>query len=35
MGEAIIETGKLSKEFVRAEFHVVALKDVTLSINKG
>ena len=34
-GEAIIETSKLSKEFVRDEFHVVALKDVTLTIRKG
>jgi len=34
-GEAIIEASKLSKEFVRDEFHVVALKDVTLSIRKG
>jgi len=35
MGETIIETDRLSKEFVRDEFHVVALKDVTLCINKG
>jgi putative ABC transport system ATP-binding protein len=35
MSETIIETERLSKEFVRDEFHVVALKDVTLSINKG
>jgi len=34
-GEAIIEASKLSKEFVRDEFHVVALKDVTLTIRKG
>jgi putative ABC transport system ATP-binding protein len=35
MSETIIETDRLSKEFVRDEFHVVALKDVTLSIEKG
>ena len=35
MSETIIETEKLSKEFVRDEFHVVALKDVTLTIEKG
>jgi hypothetical protein len=29
MSETIIETEQLSKEFVRDEFHVVALKDVT------
>jgi putative ABC transport system ATP-binding protein len=35
MSETIIETDKLSKEFVRDEFHVTALKDVTLTIAKG
>jgi len=35
MSEIIIETEKLSKEFVRDQFHVVALKDVTLTIEKG
>jgi len=35
MSEIIIRTEKLSKEFVRDEFHVVALKDVTLTIEKG
>jgi putative ABC transport system ATP-binding protein len=35
MSETIIETEKLSKEFVRDEFRVVALKDVTLTIAKG
>jgi|ERR1017187_6181594 putative ABC transport system ATP-binding protein len=35
MSETIIETEKLSKEFVRDEFHVVALKDVSLTIEKG
>ena len=35
MSETIIETEKLSKEFVRDEFRVVALQDVTLTIEKG
>jgi putative ABC transport system ATP-binding protein len=35
MSETIIETDRLSKEFVRDEFRVVALKDVTLKIDKG
>ncbi len=35
MSEAVIETSKLTKEFVRDEFHVVALKDVDLEIRKG
>jgi putative ABC transport system ATP-binding protein len=35
MSETIIETDLLTKEFVRDEFHVVALKDVTLKIEKG
>ena len=35
MSETIIQTEKLSKEFVRDEFHVVALQDVTLTIEKG
>ncbi|HKE29794.1 MAG TPA: ABC transporter ATP-binding protein [Bryobacteraceae bacterium] len=35
MGEAIIETRGLSKEFVRDEFHVVALDSVDLEIYKG
>jgi putative ABC transport system ATP-binding protein len=35
MGEVIIATRNLSKEFVRDEFHVVALKDVTLEVDKG
>ena len=35
MSETIIETEKLSKEFVRDEFRVVALQDVTLTIDKG
>jgi len=35
MSETIIETRKLTKEYVRDEFHVVALKDIDIQINKG
>jgi len=35
MGETIIQTRQLTKEFVRDEFHVVALKDVDISIARG
>jgi putative ABC transport system ATP-binding protein len=35
MGEAVIETRQLGKEFVRDEFHVVALRDVDLSVGRG
>ena len=35
MPETIIETHQLQKEFVRDEFHVVALKDVDITIAKG
>src|ERR1035438_3115928 len=35
MSEPIIETRNLTKEFLRDEFHVVALKDVTLQIPTG
>jgi putative ABC transport system ATP-binding protein len=35
MSETIIQTTQLTKEFIRDEFHVVALKDVTLDIPKG
>jgi len=35
MSEAIIETRNLTKEYVRDEFHVVALKEVTLDVPKG
>jgi putative ABC transport system ATP-binding protein len=31
----VIETRNLTKEFVRAEFHVTALKDANLNVNKG
>jgi putative ABC transport system ATP-binding protein len=35
MSEIVIETQNLTKEYVRDEFHVLALKDVTLQIAKG
>jgi ABC-type antimicrobial peptide transport system, ATPase component len=35
MSEIVIQTRNLSKEFVRDEFHVVALKDVDIDIHKG
>lgn len=35
MTEAVIKTRQLTKEFIRDEFHVVALKDVNLTINQG
>src|SRR3989449_2066395 len=35
MAETAIETRRLTKEFLRDEFHVVALKDVDLEVHKG
>jgi putative ABC transport system ATP-binding protein len=35
MAEIVIETTNLTKEFVRDEFHVVALKDANLEVRKG
>ncbi len=35
MSETVIQTRKLKKEFVRDEFHVVALQDVDLEIQRG
>src|SRR5271169_2727977 len=35
MAETVIETHQLSKEYVRDEFHVIALKDVDISIARG
>jgi putative ABC transport system ATP-binding protein len=35
MSDAIIQTRGLTKEFRRDEFHVIALKEVTLDIQKG
>jgi putative ABC transport system ATP-binding protein len=35
MTETIIESRGLTKEFIKNQFHVVALKDVDLSIEKG
>ncbi len=34
-GEVLIRTRKLRKEFIRDEFHVIALKDVDIEIQKG
>src|SRR5271167_600476 len=33
--DVVIETSKLRKEFVRDEFHVIALKDVDIEIDRG
>ncbi len=35
MSQTVIETSKLTKEFIRDEFHVVALKDVDIEVHKG
>jgi putative ABC transport system ATP-binding protein len=35
MSEKVIETRQLSKEFIRDEFHVIALKDVSLDVEQG
>jgi len=35
MSETVIETRNLTKEYVRDEFHVIALKEVSLEIGKG
>jgi putative ABC transport system ATP-binding protein len=35
MTEAVIETHELSREYLRDEFHVVALKDVEITIERG
>lgn len=35
MAESVIETHQLSKEFIRDEFHVVALKDVDITVARG
>jgi len=35
MSEAIVRTRKLSKEFIRDEFHVIALEEVNIDINRG
>jgi len=34
-GEIVIQTRKLRKEFIREEFHVIALKDVDIEIRQG
>ena len=35
MAEVIIESHRLTKEYIRDEFHVVALKDVDITISRG
>lgn len=35
MSESVITTRNLTKEYVREEFHVVALKDVDIAIHQG
>ena len=35
MAEVIIESRRLTKEYIRDEFHVVALKDVDIKISRG
>ena len=35
MTEAVIETRQLTKEYVRDTFHVVALQDVDMTIDRG
>jgi putative ABC transport system ATP-binding protein len=35
MSDVVIKTSSLTKEFIRDEFHVIALKEVTLDICKG
>src|SRR5437867_3614088 len=35
MPEIVIETRQLSKEYIRDEFHVVALKNVSMTVTRG
>ncbi len=35
MSETVIQTRQLTKEFIRDEFHIVALKDIDLEIHKS
>jgi putative ABC transport system ATP-binding protein len=35
MAETVIQTNDLTKEYVRDEFHVVALKDANLTVHRG
>ena len=35
MAETVIQTRQLTKEFIREEFHVIALKDVDITIGRG
>jgi len=35
MADVVIQTRKLTKEFLRDEFHIIALKDVDMEVNRG
>ena len=35
MSDTVIETTGLTKEFIRDEFHIVALRDVNLQVQRG
>ena len=35
MADVVIQTRKLTKEFLRDQFHIIALKDVDVEINRG
>jgi len=35
MNETVIQTRNLTKEFIRDQFHVIALKDANLEVRKG
>lgn len=35
MAETVIETSGLTKEYIRDEFHVIALKNVSIQVQKG
>jgi putative ABC transport system ATP-binding protein len=35
MSETVIETRSLTKEFIRDEFHVVALKNINITVERG
>src|SRR5258708_21705529 len=35
VAETVIQTNELTKEYVRDEFHVVALKDANLTVHRG
>ena len=35
MSEVVVETRSLTKEFVRDQFHVIALRDVAMEVHRG